>query len=205
MFATLLLDVPVEGGYSGGSIQVRQHLETEVLDLSAESHRYLSFALMYADCRHQIEAITAGTRLMMRFDLIVQGSTRIPSFVQLAHFLTVAPESKGQRKRWTSAMELARNGAVRPPSCAVQRYTPLLLAIHDTHQLLEDWNPREDDARFMALPLVHNYTEKNLSFDRLKGVDRWIAHLFCCLPFLDCHLARLTTNVEYNERARVST
>ena len=74
------------------------------------------------------------------------------------------------------------------------------LALHQMRRLLFDWQPADKRQvgrpRLFAVPLQHKYTDQNLSFDGLKGVDRWIVHLFRCVDFLDTFLAMLKRRTE---------
>ena len=80
MIATLTISLPAAG--EGGELIVR-HGDREVsVDMKANEPSELAFAAFYADCPHEVRAVTAGHRLSLVFNLCLgaddEGTPREP-------------------------------------------------------------------------------------------------------------------------------
>lgn len=76
MFATLVIVLP--SLHTGGELLIR-HRDREVcLDLACEDASEVAFAAFYADCWHEVRPISSGYRLVLIYNLIRQGSGKLP-------------------------------------------------------------------------------------------------------------------------------
>lgn len=71
MFATLVIALP--SVYAGGALVVQHQGETVRLDLRCPDPAEAAFAAFYADCRHEVEPVTEGCRLVLVYNLIRRG------------------------------------------------------------------------------------------------------------------------------------
>ncbi|KAG0623606.1 hypothetical protein M758_3G187200 [Ceratodon purpureus] len=171
MFATLVLQLPTEGGFEGGALHVSHGGATKTFDFSLDSATTAAYTVFYADCEHELQRITNGKRLCLAFNLVRRNH---------ADFDLQPGELQKFLSRLASVEE-----ALIPWKEAVMREAP------DT---------RGDifDSDKLAITLQHKYTEKNLSFPGLKGVDRMAAHVLrncrddTDQPWLDVHLCILS-------------
>ncbi len=133
MIGTLVVTLPSDS--QGGALVV-EHAGTSVTYRSSKTS--LSFVAFYADCRHQVQPVTSGYRLVLTYNLLVIGEPANASPVDPAvaqrlagcldeHFSTRVPAGYG-------------GGDHDPPT------------------------------RLVYL-LDHEYTERGLSWARLKGTD----------------------------------
>ena len=72
MVATLVLSLPVAG--AGGELIIRHQQRETVVDLRAEEPSEIAFAAFYADCVHEVQRVTAGHRVVLVYNLTLQGN-----------------------------------------------------------------------------------------------------------------------------------
>ncbi len=75
MFATLVVQLPVAGGHAGGVLTVRhggRHVEWDS-ERGSSTCSDLQYAAFYADCEHELSAVTAGLRVVLVYNLVLQG------------------------------------------------------------------------------------------------------------------------------------
>lgn len=72
MVATLVLSLPVAG--AGGELIIRHQQRQTVVDLRAEEPSEIAFAAFYADCVHEVRQVTAGHRVVLVYNLTLQGN-----------------------------------------------------------------------------------------------------------------------------------
>ena len=71
MFGTLVVQLPCEGGHSGGELVIRHQERRVRVNFAAGSTRDgLPFAAFYADCTHELKPVTSGLRLALLFNLV---------------------------------------------------------------------------------------------------------------------------------------
>ncbi|MCC7060865.1 MAG: 2OG-Fe(II) oxygenase, partial [Burkholderiaceae bacterium] len=137
MVGTLVVTLP--SAFTGGAIVVEHHGEVASYRAAKQP---LSFIAFYADCRHEVRPVRTGYRVVLTYDLMLQGEAKggqpLPSTLVDAlasqlreHFTTPPPRSPYQSK-----------GAPRPES-----------------------------PRRLVYLLDHQYTERGLGWQRLKGSD----------------------------------
>ncbi|EFR04196.1 hypothetical protein MGYG_07203 [Nannizzia gypsea CBS 118893] len=98
MFATLVICLPTE--HEGGEIVLNHQGKRMKFKTSTTSKAGFSYAAWYSDIFHQIKPITNGHRLVLTYNLILEGSSGVPS----------APSSKSTPlinalKFWQSRVE----------------------------------------------------------------------------------------------------
>jgi len=137
MVGTLVVTLP--STFTGGAIVVEH--QGEVASYRA-TKQPLSFIAFYADCRHQIRPVRAGYRVVLTYDLMLQGEAKAeqPTPPALVDAL---------------ASRLREHFTTPPPPSP---YRP------------KDAPPREPPSRLVYL-LDHQYTERGLGWRRLKGSD----------------------------------
>src|SRR6185369_16157724 len=68
MFGTLVVVLPAE--HRGGELVIRHAGRETIVDLSGGEPSELAFAAFYADCEHEVRAITEGNRVCLVYNLI---------------------------------------------------------------------------------------------------------------------------------------
>jgi hypothetical protein len=78
MFATLVVCLPSR--HEGGSLLVTHDGETKRIDFGGDAAEFnVQYAAFYADCRHEIEPVTAGYRVCLVYNLAIAGQKTQPS------------------------------------------------------------------------------------------------------------------------------
>ncbi|KAG2499202.1 hypothetical protein HYH03_002783 [Edaphochlamys debaryana] len=168
MFGTLLIQLPVEGGHTGGALHIKHEGKQAVwqtapgsdptaLGLNHCDAFELSYAAFYADCEHQLMPVQSGLRVVLAYNLVRTGPRGQAGVV-------------GALPVHTSAM-LAAVRAWEATSAA------------------------ETLGHLLALPLEHKYTETNLSFGGLKGRDHTRVQALLGCGLLEVRLALVTRHV----------
>jgi hypothetical protein len=85
MFGTLVVQLPVIGGHTGADLLIR-HRGTEcTVDTESEAEEYIITAAFFADCEHELTAVTAGRRVCLVYSLIADvPGARLPSAAEAA-------------------------------------------------------------------------------------------------------------------------
>ncbi|MDZ4812635.1 MAG: 2OG-Fe(II) oxygenase [Pseudomonadota bacterium] len=74
MIATLVVGLP--SAFSGGAMLIEHHDESVVVRGSASK---LSFTAFYANCRHEVRPVTRGYRVVMTYNLRLEGEAQRPA------------------------------------------------------------------------------------------------------------------------------
>ncbi|KAK2858494.1 hypothetical protein FQN49_004680 [Arthroderma sp. PD_2] len=98
MFATLIVCLPTK--HEGGEIVLKHDNRSLFFESSTTSSAGFSYAAWYSDVFHEIQPITAGHRLVLTYNLILDGASSVPT----------APTSKttplsNAMQRWKSRVE----------------------------------------------------------------------------------------------------
>ncbi|GAQ83522.1 hypothetical protein KFL_001510250 [Klebsormidium nitens] len=96
MFATLVIALP--SAHSGGELVVRHAGQEIVVDFGSRDLYQLHYAAFFADCQHELRPVRSGYRLALVYNLIAQGSTRVP---QPANNTEAAGEIVKATKAWS--------------------------------------------------------------------------------------------------------
>lgn len=165
MVATLVVVLPSE--YSGGSLHVEHRGEKKAFHRTKSQSTELSLLAFYADCHHEVRAVSKGFRVALTYQLMLEGRSNakmLKAPVDLVEQLT-------ERVREHFAVPTV----VRYPSA----------------------EPAAPE-RFVYL-LDHEYSERSLSWNRLKNGDRMrVAALQEVADQLECE--RYLTLAEVHER-----
>ena len=76
-FATMLLQIPVEGGHQGGETFVWLRQQMKKFITADESGRRFHLLSFYDDCEHQMKPVIEGCRLVLVFHLFAKKSADI--------------------------------------------------------------------------------------------------------------------------------
>lgn len=191
MFATLVMILPSE--FSGGELVVKHQSREVRLDLRREDPAAIAYAAFYADCRHQVLPITDGCRLALIYNLFRRDGGPLPQ----------APDHDGARNQLTQVLSQWSQGEDRgeDPDADLGEGGPVEGQGDDQHRA--KW-PRK-----LVLPLEHAYTEAELGFRTLKGIDATIAAMArdaAAAANCDLHLAMLSVQesgwAEYGGHSR---
>lgn len=68
-FATIVLQVPVEGGHEGGLLTIQHHQNTQVFDHSSDSHRNFYMSVVHADSELEMTPVSKGYRIELIFHI----------------------------------------------------------------------------------------------------------------------------------------
>ncbi|KAG0613503.1 hypothetical protein M758_6G108300 [Ceratodon purpureus] len=82
MFATLILQLPTDEGYTGGKLVVKHHNETKKFDAHMVSTLGFCYTVFFADCLHELEKIETGTRLCLAFNLVKRDCSLDPRHME---------------------------------------------------------------------------------------------------------------------------
>lgn len=135
MVASLVVTLPTS--FKGGALVVEHGGETATYRSTKKS---LSFVAFYADCRHQIQPVKSGYRIVLTYNLFLRGETA------------------------TAATTEAESGAVDTLARYLDEHfqTPL-----PSPRRSADTAPTDPPNRLVYL-LDHEYTARGLSWSRLK-------------------------------------
>lgn len=103
MIGSLVVTLP--SPFTGGALVVEHGGETATYRSSKKS---LSFVAFYADCRHQVKPVRSGYRIVLTYNLLLQGDTATAAMVEAVpevidelarcldeHFITPLPSPRG--------------------------------------------------------------------------------------------------------------
>lgn len=166
MIATLVVTLPA--AFKGGAMHIEHRGEKVTY---RASKRPLSFVAFYADCHHEVRPVKEGYRIVLTYNLELEGGDEPSRFTPATAPATVDAVAKGLREhfetplapRWASAKVTA---APQPPD------------------------------RLVYL-LDHQYTERGLAWSRLKGDDAARARvLLAAADRADCEVVLALAEVQ---------
>lgn len=153
MVGTLVVTLP--STFSGGAIVVEHQGERVAYRATKQP---LSFIAFYADCRHEVRPVRTGYRIVLTYELMLEGETTAAA----------TPAPGGVRNL---AARLREHFTTPPPRSPYAR---------------ENAPPCEPPSRLVYL-LDHQYTQRGLGWGRLKGCDAARAHaLLAAAELADC-------------------
>lgn len=139
MVGTLVVTLP--GSFQGGALRVEHRGKKRTYRGTPKS---LSFVAFYADCLHEVRPVTDGHRIVLTYNLMLQGDGTVDA---AAGAPPEAVDVLARRLR-------AHFETPLPPRWAWQKDAP----------------PREPPDRLVYL-LDYQYTERGFGWKRLKGDD----------------------------------
>lgn len=153
MFGTLIIQLPCE--YQGGALTVSHAGRQKTFDFSRNAPIQCYFAAFYADCVHQLQAVTSGYRLCLVYNLIFEPKRQLSAVIASS----------------ASADQLT------PKPVNVQTQVDRLKSLVERWiQDVKEGNNDETPTKLLCM-LDHKYTEFNLSFQHLKNKDAAIAQV----------------------------
>ena len=101
-FATMILQVPVEGGHEGGLLTIQHHQYTKVFDLSSHSHQDFYMSVVYADSELEMTPVTRGYRIDLVFHIKWKSPafTFYPPLPDISSFLVALSKIKKDFQCW---------------------------------------------------------------------------------------------------------
>ncbi|XP_057378887.1 uncharacterized protein LOC130700895 isoform X2 [Daphnia carinata] len=186
-FGTLMLQIPVMGGFRGGDFRLKNRKQqSKLFNTSRNSHHAFHVTAFYDDCQALMEPITKGSRIDFVFNLRYKDPT-------IGIALPLSEDCSSPLYRiWQSPQNDTHAGAVAQLSKNEQKF----------RDLFSDWK-KIDHCRveLYAVPLEHDYCKQNLSFNSLKGIDRSTVNLILSIlgDFVEVHLAIVTKYIGYKE------
>ena len=108
MFATMILQIPVQGGHKGGNLVLEHGGQTKRLPFDVGSDEKFFLVAFYADCEHQLEQVTEGWRLTLVFNLVWKngGVPAIKATIDIPIVLEVIKEIKESLSPWVPTDDL---------------------------------------------------------------------------------------------------
>lgn len=163
MVATLVVTLP--SSFRGGSLVI-EHGDDTVTSRGSKSR--LSFVAFYADCPHEVRPVTEGYRVSLTYNLRLEGSgTGPPPGVAESEIVDAATIG--------ALVDLLSEHLTTPVR---RRYAR------------PDDDPHQEPPDRLVFLLDHQYTERGLTWDRLKGEDVARASaLRAAADEADCELA----------------
>ena len=75
-FGTIILQIPVEGGFEGGELEInsqsnrKKPLETSMLDLSSDSDRSFYVNFLNVNCGREMRPLIRGWRIELAYNIL---------------------------------------------------------------------------------------------------------------------------------------
>ncbi len=132
MIGTLVVSLPSQ--FTGGAMVIEHHDEKVRI---AGSDRQLTFIAFYADCHHEVRPIKQGYRVVLTYNLIVEGEA-------------TAPDAPAER---------------------VEALARRVREFFETHPPPRWKGDRQAPPDRLVYLLDHQYTQRGLAWNRLKGAD----------------------------------
>ena len=206
MFGTLLVQLPVEGGHTGGQLSIRHLGRKESWDTAAppaaetkakggrksaggkasgsqsgsagKQAPALQYAAFYADCEHELHTVESGLRVVLAYNLV-----------------RVQKPAAAKPAKGAAAAAAAQPTMARPAISAA--------SLKAVTEAVRAWEAAAAAAQpLVTLPLAHKYTEANLDFGALKSDDGVKVQALLQCPLLDVHLVLISKTVSGRKRSR---
>jgi hypothetical protein len=104
MFGSMILQIPVQGGYKGGNLVVENGGVAKKFSYDIGSHQKFFLTVYQLDCEHQLELVTQGWQLNLVFNLVWKHHMpiiRAPSNIaHIAKVLKVVKEIRESLLPW---------------------------------------------------------------------------------------------------------
>ena len=156
----------MEDGHEGGTLKVEYKEKVGHFDNQKNSHQSYYLSAYYNCCHHTMEPVTRGFKLTLAYNLVCKSAKMATIPIEFPVFLTTLNEVKRALTPWIPPKEYP--GESEEKKSHVQ---PLFFVLKEKYQ------------------------ERTLSFHRLQGEDRKLAHILQCSSFLEVHLALVKTTI----------
>ncbi len=165
--ATLVWALPVQ--HTGGRLLVTHDDETAVFESDADPARH-SWCAFYTDCKHRVDPVKSGTRVVLQYDLYaedIDDSDEARDLFEYDKFIVVNESDDALEGRTTKRTRTKVRASLVPMErrLAVAKAFALYFAEHP-------------DVHYVGVVLQHKYVQSGLALDLLRGHD---AKLFECL------------------------
>lgn len=206
MFATMILQIPVEGGHTGGTLTVQSNSKSMVFKSEVENNQKFHLAAIYVGCKQEWETVTTGWMVTLSFNLVWKNAMAMAeSPLPFPSLLTVLNEITESLKAWTTPTEYepVRRKLVAPIGVSPEEIIASVLDTCSPSNRL-DYSPAilspnyrcsNEASNMLFFLLEGKYSIADLGFADLTGQDEILARIFNCSLFLDIHLAVITQHV----------
>ena len=202
----MILQIPVEGGHTGGMLKVQLGSKSMVFDCElGESHKF-NLTAIYVGCVQELETVKQGWMVTLSFNLVWKNAMAMAdSPLPLPTLLAVLNEIAESLKSWTTPadyepMRLKVDVSVETSA------EEIIASVLDTSSLSDrlDYSPAllssnsrysSENSNMLFFLLEEKYSIADLGFADLIGQDQLLARIFNCSLFLDIHLAVITQHV----------
>jgi hypothetical protein len=207
-FGTATLQLPVEGGHEGGSLNVQYGGRKKKLESHKSSDAVFYLSAFFDSCEHFIEPVLQGYKLVLVYDLLwTNVKTGIPKDFPV--FLGAIKKIKESLEPWLRNQLLKskienENGENSKEGLQTPTTTS---EIHRDSSEVKNYLEKQQDSVIEERTLTENvflfvlqesYDEQILSFELLLGQDRVFADLLLNCDFLDVHLAMASQSSSTN-------
>ena len=227
-FGTAILQLPLEGGHEGGRYKVEYKGINKVFESHENSDQLFYLSSFYGDCKHVMEPLTRGWKLVLVFNLVWEDAKISETLQDFPTFLSAVKEVQKALTPWipqeegnieteniTDVGKTIEKNEESPmkPFVPLKYATDLSKDSEDEGSDSSDYYLQFDLSRealkeqMLYFVLKEKYDVNNISIRRLQGEDQNLAHLLESCRFLDVHLAMVTlknVNEEINGWSRCS-
>ncbi|KAI9552309.1 hypothetical protein GHT06_022673 [Daphnia sinensis] len=206
MFATMILQIPVEGGHTGGTLKVQSGSKSMGFKCVVSNNQKFHLTAIYVGCKQELETVTAGWMVTLSFNLVWKNAIAMAdSPLPLPALITVLNEITESLKAWTTPTdyEPIRQKVVAPVGASPEEIVASVLDTFLPSDRL-DYSPAilspnarcsNEASNMLFFLLEGKYSIADLGFADLTGQDEKLARIFNCSLFLDTHLAVITQHI----------
>ena len=218
-----MLQLPVEGGHEGGCIKVEYEGNKKMFATHVNSDQTFYLSAFYGNATHLVEPVTRGWKIDLVFSLVWKNAKTDAPY-DFPILIAALKEMEDALSPWIPHQGIdptTENGGDIPKMVDELSHhvaSPDLPSKEkstesdEDYELDWDWiflNLDDDTLKedILYFVLKEKYDANDLTFNRLRGEDRNLAHLLQSCQFLDVHLALVTLeslNEEHNGWSRPS-
>ena len=196
------MQIPVEGGYVGGRLNVENDDGSYFFDSDNLSDQHFYCTAFFSNYKHEWQPILRGCMMALEFDLLwhpTAGSTN--SSLILPDYLTAVKLCREALNAWETLSEESKisRKQKKPTACQSQSKMESDESLEVGFSSDEDPNPPPPSVfsrlaardHLLIIPLTGTYYETSFSFSSLRGNDRKMVHVLQSIDYVDVHLAIL--------------
>lgn len=204
MFASIILQIPVVGGHTGGKIKVKLDKESQLFDCEKDSDNKFYLTAMHNGCKQEFEPITNGWMVTLSINLVWRNAMAMAdSPLPLPTLLTALNEIAEALRLWNAPIAYEPISKALDAGSSPEEIIASVLDLSLPSDLLDyssaivPVNPRKtsDKSNMLFFLLDGKYSISDLGFADLTGQDQLLARLLNCSQFLEIHLAIITQQV----------
>ena len=91
-FATMIVQLPVDGGHAGGTLKVSYAGDSKNFEFAGDEYKTF-YAIFFADCEHEVQKITSGKRLFLTYNLAINGPGPLPRAANYSRDIEIIREA----------------------------------------------------------------------------------------------------------------